>query len=332
VKGKQLKFRIGIFQNAARQIGAKVVLNGVYGLAGQVKYKSGATRYFRRFHFDLNPLGASEIAKYKCYASFFIAQMGYPVIAERSFFSDAFARELGSNHDIHAAYRYAKSIGFPVVVKPNSKGQGEGVAKVYNRRDFYRCMREVFKGDSVALVQEVVTGTDYRLVVLDDAVISAFERRPLEVTGDGKSTIRKLLEARQQFCKRANREMKLNLTEYRLLLNLRRRKLGFHSVLPKGERLRLLDNANLSTGGESRDVTKNVHPKFKQIAVDVTRKMGLRLCGVDFMVQGDINDAPATYWIIELNASPGLDSYAAKGKGRAKVLQDLFAKVLKAME
>jgi D-alanine-D-alanine ligase-like ATP-grasp enzyme len=74
-----------------------------------------------------------------------------------------------------------------------------------------------------------------------------------------------------------------------------------------------------------------MHPKFKKIAVDVTRKLGLRLAGVDFIVEGDICDAPGTYWILELNAAPGLDNYAGTRAHRAKVLQGLYVKVLKAL-
>ena len=318
------------FAKAARKVGASVIFNEDYGFAGQVRHKDGRTQYFRRAHLDINPLGASEIAKYKCYTNYFLEEMGYPVIEGMTFFSDSFARELGSKRDIEAAYRYAKTLGFPVIVKPNSKGQGEGVAKVYNKRDFFLCMRKALKSDTAALVQRVAPGTDYRIVVLDNKILYAIERRALEVIGDGKSTIRELLAARQRLVKK-ERSLQLPLNDYRVLCNLRRRRLSFASVLPNGEKLQLLDNANLSTGGDGRDVSREVHPGFKKIAIDITHKMGLRLCGVDLMVDGDVSAPPARYWVIEINASPGMDHFLFSRSRRAKLLQQLYAEILNAM-
>lgn len=321
-----------ILKKVASKIGAKVVLEPEYGFAGQVAYKSGVKRYFRASSLDLNPLGSSEIARDKDYANFFMRKMGYPGITGKTFFSDEFAEGIGSKRNIHAAYRYAQSLGFPVIVKPNSKSQGQCVAKAYNKKDFYHCAREIFKKDRVALVQELVTGKDYRVVVLDDTIMSAYERIPLAVTGNGKSTIRELLEAKQRSFKKTGRDTELKMNDYRLTLNLRRAKMSFKSVLPRGERLALLDNANLSSGGDSHDVTGDVHPEFKKIAVELTRSMGLRLCGVDFMIHGDIGEPPEKYWIIEINSAPGLDNYSSIGSKQAKIVEYLYLRVLKAME
>ena len=334
MKGKKVQERLEtiVWQKAARDVGAKVVMTTHYGWAGQVIYKSGVTRYFRRAHLDLNPAGATEIARYKCYSTWFLEKMGFPIIKGMSFFEDKFGQQLGSDRDIHAAYRYAKSIGFPVVVKPNSKNAGQGVAKVDNKRDFYECMRQVFKLDTVGLVQELVTGRDYRVVVLDNEVISAYERRPLEVTGDGESTVQELIEAKRRTARKINRAMGLALGDYRLLINLRREKLTLDSVVPRGKTLPLLINANITTGGDAYDVLKDVHPEWKKIAVDVTRKSGLRICGIDLMIRGDIKDRPGKYWIIEVNPSPGLDAPLFNGPEREKVLHNVFVKVIKAME
>jgi D-alanine-D-alanine ligase-like ATP-grasp enzyme len=51
--------------------------------------------------------------------------------------------------------------------------------------------------DRVFLVQKAVNGRDYRIVVLNDEVISAYERTPLTVVGNGRSSVRKLLEKKQ---------------------------------------------------------------------------------------------------------------------------------------
>ena len=100
------------------------------------RFKDGKRSYFRYNTLDLNPVGASDIAKDKDYANFFMAHMGYPTVRGKSFFSDEWCEAIGSKRNSHAAYRYAKILGFPLVVKPNSGTQGTDVALVHNKKDF----------------------------------------------------------------------------------------------------------------------------------------------------------------------------------------------------
>ena len=104
--------------------------------------------------------------------------MGYPTVpGSKTFFSDAWGKAIGSpRRNIDAAYRYAKKLGFPVIVKPNSGSQGKGVALVHTRQELYAAVRAVFRHDRIVIVQRPVRGRDYRIVVLDDEAISAYER------------------------------------------------------------------------------------------------------------------------------------------------------------
>ena len=86
--------------------------------------------------------------------------------------------------------------------------------------------------------------------------------------------------------------------------------------------------------GDSIDVTKNIHPGFHKIAVELTRDMGLRIAGVDIMVRdGDITKDPkkSIYYIIEINAAPGLDHYVTTGIAQRKIVEDMYLKILKAL-
>lgn len=323
-----------IMRKIAPRIGATVITEPEWGIVGQITFKNGKRSYFRYNTLDLNPVGSSDVAKDKDYANFFMKAMGYPIVpGSRTFFSNEWAGAVGAHHrKIDDAYRYARRIGFPVIVKPNSGSQGKDVALVHDKREFYRAMKTIFKNDRIALVQKRVTGKDYRVVVLDNKIISAYERIPLNVTGDGRSTIAKLLVAKQRLFVAASRDTQIKTNDPRIVAKLKSQGLDFHSVLAKGERVYLLDNANLSTGGDSIDVTCKVHSEFKKLAVQLTRDMGLRLCGVDLMIEGDISEPPKTYWVLEINAAPGLDHYASTGKAQRKIVEDLYFQVLKHLE
>ena len=321
----------GMLQKLGKKIGAQVLLEPEWKIAGQILFKDGKKSYFRYNTLDLNPVGASDIAKDKDYATFFMRKMGYPTIEGKTFFRKDFARELGVRRDIDAGYRYAKRLRFPVVVKPNSGSHGSGVFVVRGKREFYRAVRSIFRSDRIALVQRVVRGRDYRIVVLDTGVISAYERIPLSVVGDGRSSIHALLKKKQKGFTASRRDTRIRLDDIRIAHKLGIQQLALRSVPERGKQVFLLDNANLSSGGDAVDVTKPIHPAFKKLAVKLTRDMGLRLCGVDLMVHGDIRKPPKKYWVLEVNAAPGLDHYVKTGKAQQRIVEDLYLKVLKSL-
>ncbi len=334
-KDKNESYILGkILEKICPKIEATVLREPKWGIAGRITFKNGRHSYFRFNTLDLNPMGSSEISKDKDYANFFIEKLGFPTIpGSKTFFSPEWANIIKSpDNSTEAAYEYAKKLGFPVVVKPNSGSQGAGVAFASNKKELQQSLKQIFKSDRIAIIQQPVSGKDYRLVVLDDEVISAYERVPLSVTGDGKSTILQLLQLKQLIFAKQHRDTRIKVTDPRIKNKLRNQKLTLLSILPKNEKIFLLDNANLSTGGDSVDVTSKVHPDFKKIAVSLTKNMGLRLCGVDLMVAGDIESIPKQYWVIEINSAPGLDHYVKTGLAQKKLVEDLYLKVIQRLD
>ena len=119
----------GMLQKLAPKIGAKVLLEPEWKIAGQITFRGGKKSYFRYNTLDLNPVGASDIAKDKDYANFFMRTMGYRTIPGKTFFSDDWCEAIGSKRDASAGYRYAKKLGFPVIVKPAWEGSSKGITK-----------------------------------------------------------------------------------------------------------------------------------------------------------------------------------------------------------
>lgn len=320
-----------IFEKIAPKIGASVLIEPQWRVAGQITFKNGRKCYFRHNTIDINSLGSSDIAKDKDYANFFMSKMGYPTVPGQAFFSKSWCKTIKSPRDINAAFVYASTIGLPVIVKPNSGSQGRNVQKVYTKREFYRGMRQIFEEDRVALVQKALSGNDYRIVVLDDRIISAYRRIPLNVTGDGVHSVFELLQIKQSIFARSGRDTAITIDDQRISSFLKRQRLSLDSKIPRGRKVFLLANANLSAGGESVDVTNNIHPLFADLAVRLTRDMGLRLCGVDLMINGDISNTPDEFWILEINSAPGLDHYVCSGDSQRKIVEALYLEVLQSM-
>lgn len=327
-----------LISRLAPKVGARIVVEPEWGIAAQIIYKNGVVRSLRMYSLDLNHIASSDIAKDKDYAKFFMKKQGYPVAEGRTFFKDSWAETIGSNRTLPLGIKYAKKLGYPVIVKPNSQSQGSGVSLVWSDMELRQALIKIFEIDRIAIVEKYLPGKDYRIVVLDNAVISAYERVPLSVTGDGKHSILWLLKQKQRLFIKKGRDTKINFKDKRIKEKLQKQKLALRSILKKGEKIYLLDNANLSTGGDSVDVTKKIHPGFKKIATDLTKKMGLRIAGVDIMVlpsdfPSDITRDPKTtpFYIIEINAAPGLDHYVTTGKSQQKIVENMYLKVLKAL-
>ena len=320
-----------LLKKLSSRIGASVLLEPEWNIAGQITFKNGKKSYFKYNTLDLNPVGSADIAKDKDYANFFMGKMGYTIIEGKAFYSDEWCGKIGSKRNIGAAYRYAKKLGLPVITKPNSGSHGDDVFLAGTKQEFLTALRQIFKHDRVALVQRVVRGKDYRVVVLDANVISAYERLPLNVLGNGRSTILSLLKKKQRSFIASNRDTYIKLNDPRIRSKLKSQKLTLRSVPRRDERVFLLENANLSSGGDAVDVTKTIHPEFKQLAVRLTKDVGLRLCGVDLMVDGDIRNPSKRYWVLEVNAAPGLDHYVKGGRVQQRIVENLYLKMLKSM-
>ncbi len=333
-KKSVLPYLTSLVKKLAPKVGARFMLEPEWGIAGQIIYPNKIVRSLRMYSLDLNHIASSDIARDKDYAKFFMKERGYPVAAGQTVFSDAWAKVLKSNNKISAGVKYAEKLGYPLIIKPNSKSQGVGVTLVWNRTELVSGLKEIFKGDKIAIIEQYLPGHDYRIVVLDKEVISAYERIPLSVVGDGKSSIFKLLQQKQKSFNVSGRDTKINFKDKRIKLKLKHSDHTLNTILPNGEKVFLLDNANLSTGGDSVDVTNTINVGFRKIAVNLSRDMGLRMAGVDIMVtRGDITKNPkdCNYYIIEINAAPGLDHYVMTGKKQRKIVEAMYLKVLKAL-
>ena len=329
-----LPYLTKLIKKLAPQVGASFVVEPEWGVAGQIIYKNGIVRSLRFYTLDLNRVASADIAKDKDYAKFFMKRRGYSVAEGKTVFKNSWAKTLKNDRDINYAKKYAKKLGYPVIVKPNSMSQGSGVSLVWNEKELNQALLDIFLHEKIAIVERYLPGRDYRVVVLDDEIISAYERVPLSVVGDGRSSVLSLLKKKQNNFIKDGRDTRINFNDLRIKNKLAKQGLNLKSVLMKREVVFLLDNANLSTGGDAVDVTQTISKEFARLAIKLTHDMGLRIAGVDIMVtDGDItqNAKKCEYYFIEINAAPGLDHYVTTGKEQEKIVEAMYLKVLKAL-
>ncbi|MGE4587477.1 MAG: glutamate ligase, partial [Mangrovibacterium sp.] len=101
--------------------------------------------------------------------------------------------------------------------------------------------------------------------------------------------------------------------------HLEARYLSSESVPKKGEQVILRRNSNLSTGGDSIDVTDELPACYGEVAVRAARAAGLRIAGVDLIIRDPGTDpGPDNYIVVELNAPAMLSmhDFPYMGKNR----------------
>ena len=165
-------------------------------------------------------------------------------------------------------------------------------------------------------------GSDFRLLVIGNKLIAAARRDPPQVVGDGVKTVRQLVDHVNLDPKRGSGHA-TSLTKIRIddiaLGSLATQGFNADSVPPKGRRVHLRNNANLSTGGSATDVTDDVHPEVAARAVAAAQMVGLDICGVDLVCDSVLKPIEDQHGgIVEVNAAPGLRMHISPsfGKGR----------------
>ena len=190
------------------------------------------------------------------------------------------------------AWSVAEEIGAPVVVKPRYGNQGRGVSvNLSTRGEVEKAWHLAREQDTAVVVERFVTGGDYRLLVVGGRVVAAARRRPPTVTGDGVATVGRLVDRVNEDPRRtgdhATALSPMVIDEVARAV-LAEQGLSPDDVPEAGRIVLLRQNANLSTGGTSEDVTDLVHPEVAARAVEAARIVGLDVAGID-MVAADIS-------------------------------------------
>ena len=235
------------------------------------------------------------------------------------------------------AWEVAQRIGLPVVCKPQNGSQGKGVTvNIVSREQLDKAFEAAAiaaRGKGPVLVEKFFPGSDYRLLVVGNKLVAAARRDPPQVIGDGKHSVRELVNSLNADPRRSDGHA-TSLTKIRFddiaVACLAEQQLNPESIPEVGRRVVLRNNANLSTGGSATDVTDDVHPDVTARAIDAAAMVGLHVCGVDVVVENIMRPLEEQNGgIVEVNAAPGLRMHLTPsyGKGRnigEAVIQQMF--------
>lgn len=233
------------------------------------------------------------------------------------------------------AWVAALEVGLPVVVKPQDGNQGKGISvNLTSEEQVRKAYRVAIEFRDDIMVEKYLPGHDWRLLVIGNKLIAAARRDPPLVIGDGTHTVRELVDIVNSDPRRSDGHA-TSLTKIRFdeiaLARLAEQGYTADSVPPRGVRVILRNNANLSTGGTATDVTDDVHPDLAAAAVAAAQTVGLDIAGIDVVcdtILKPLEDQGGG--IVEVNAAPGLrmhlDPSFGKGRDVGKAIVDMMYK------
>lgn len=272
----------------------------------------------RKFAISRSPISSGRVAKFKDLTYLLLKEHGLPTPKTVTFYRRFF--------EIKKAQKALKTLNYPVIVKDAQGSNSKGVfPNIATPEDALALVQKEILNYSKILVQDMVFGKEYRILVLGDKVIGALEMIPPRITGDGKLTVSQLIAKKQE-----TTDKKTEIDDA-LDVILEEQGVGLGTVLPEGKVINIKKNSALAEGGETRDVTHLVHKDIEKMCVTASEVLGKYLVGIDVMCE-DISKDPKqqSFSILELNGKPDLYIHYKPTHGQTKnVIEEIVEFIVK---
>ncbi len=226
--------------------------------------------------------------------------------------------------EIEIAKEYAKKLTYPVVVKPSFGSHGDNVfMDVKDENDLENCINTILKdiGDNKDyIIEEQFDGKEYRVFLTKNGDYAVLHREPAYVIGNGKNTIKELIDIENE-----KRKKRINClcpisTDNITVRCLEIKQLSLDFIPNNNEKVYVRTNSNLAKGGVCEDYTDRTHKTVIEICKRILAVFpALHYIGVDFMTKDITKEQDnESYRIIEVNTVPGIHMHMKPSKGQSR--------------
>jgi cyanophycin synthetase len=210
------------------------------------------------------------------------------------------------------AYKASKVIPrltFPVFIKPNRGSLSKKTYKVNNQKEYLRAVSK-FKFSQDILIEQFYQGKDYRVTLVDGKVAAACLREPANVIGDGRTTLGRLIDNKNEDRKN-NRSSTLKPLPKPKNLNL-------DKIIDDREKVYLCSKVNLASGADIIDVTNKVSSENIEMFEKIGDIFDAKIIGIDYLSPNiSIPHYQNDGRIIELNSLPYINMHHEPYRGES---------------
>ncbi len=214
------------------------------------------------------------------------------------------------------------SLSFPLITKESGGSKSMNVHMNIQSVDELFLVAQTYSKSF--LVQQMVTGNEYRLLLYKGKLLGALQMIPPHVIGNGKNTIQELIDL-----KNINALKKIILSPA-VQTTLKKNGLTLKNIPEKNTVVRLQENSRLSEGGSTRDCTAEVHPELLSLAWKSLKALNLDLSGIDIICENiSLSPKEQSVYFLEANTYPDLRIHYYPTSGQPQmvirpILRDIF--------
>ena len=216
-----------------------------------------------------------------------------------------------SNNNDQVAVEFMRATAAACVLKPaRDTGGGQGVTMgIDTPEKLSQAIRHSATYCDELIIEEEIEGTAYRLLYLDNQLLDIVRRAPPHIVGDGKSSIRKLVQRENATRREASPTTALSLLtiDADMTNTLARTGRQLRTIPNLGEHVRLKGACNQNTMRENLHCHTSLHPETERQIQAIIQNLGVRFAGVDLICH-DVS-APMSAdngYIFEVNTYPGI--------------------------
>jgi len=231
------------------------------------------------------------------------------------------------------AVEFLETVGGPCVVKPaRDTGAGHGVTTgVTDRNSLARAAALAASYGEALLIEKQIPGANYRLLYLDGTLLDAVLRKPPTVIGDGRASVRTLVDRANELrlAKGASNAQFLLTIDLDMRNALASQGLALNSMPTTGTVVTLKTAINENGGLDNRTVTDLICESIIADGASAAAAIGSRLAGVDVITPDPTVPLSESGGVIcEVNTTPGLYYHYHKADGPTPVAVPILERLL----
>lgn len=234
------------------------------------------------------------------------------------------------------AWRFAKTHGFPVCVKPNVSGFSRGSHfPINNYRQLWKAALLVKIWWPSSIIEQYLLGANYRVLATDTTLASVIRRYPPFVDGNGQDTIAQLIDQENTVRESMGLFPTIHPIEKSaaIVRHLHKHGRTLDTVPEADERVELFHRVALAPGGVVEIIDQQIIPEDnKALFLKIVKAFDAKLFGIDVIFEKgiDVSYTQQRCIFLEVNSRPYTRMHSYPRYGEAENL-DIFYQEMDAL-
>ncbi len=275
--------------------------------------KDNKKHYVIRYQFDINTATSYKIANDK-YATYEVLKSNNIPVIEHKMIFNPLTRSLYYKSEYIKLVKDLLSKNDKIVIKANCSCEGKDVYFCTNEEEIENVTQKLFeKKDTLSACPYLDIEFEFRAVYLDGEILCIYKKRKPYVIGNGKNTVKELIEK-----KNIENNIEIDVSENMDL-----------EYIPKDmEEIIVSWKHNLSNGAEPVYIDENdeLTKKIKKIAIDAANALNINFANVDIALTKD-----KQIYVMEVNGNVCMNKFAIEFPNGYNIAKEIYSKAVDKM-